>query len=104
MKKLKCFLCGAKYNPEKREKVAVIYNGYTAPESEKLLKPPEEPFYVSYLRIGGHVLRLCPACVKAAALGMVLTEFGDPNGRKWGEPIALEDDLSEEDIMEETND
>jgi hypothetical protein len=106
MKRLKCFLCGARYSPENREKVAMIYGGTyggdMVPPNDKILKP-SEPFEVSYIRINKHILRLCPACIRAAALGMVLTELGDPNGSRWGEPIELEDELSEEDLREEND-
>ena len=73
MKKLKCFLCGAKYNPENREAVTVID-----------LADGDDPFGVSCVRIGGRVLRLCPACVKAATFGVIIASAGDENPARWG--------------------
>ena len=82
MKKLKCFLCGAKYRPEDREIATVIYPG-----------GQEEPFPVVSFRIGGRALQLCPVCVKAATLGLVLSGAGSENAAQWGgEEIVYEED------------
>ena len=82
MKKLKCFLCGARYSPENRDVAAVLYQ-----------PNDDEQFLVSYIRVGGRTLRLCPACVKAAALGMVMTGIGYDNTAQWGgEEIEYEED------------
>ena len=100
MKRTKCFLCGARYDPENREQVAVIYGGANGgdmvPPDDKIPKPAE-PFGVSYIRIGGHTLKLCPACVRAAAFGIVSTELGEPNGNRWGGIMEFEDGWGEED-------
>lgn len=86
MKKLKCFLCGARYNPEKRENVATIYE-YGS----------DEPAGVNSIRIrDGHTLRLCPACIKAASLGIVLAMLRDPTGLRWGEDLEFEEEWEED--------
>lgn len=82
MKKLKCFLCGARYRPDDRGIATVIY-----PAGE------EEPCPVACIRIGGRTLRLCPVCIKAVTLGMVLSGAGNESVARWGgEEIEYEED------------
>lgn len=81
MSKLKCFLCGARYSPQNRETVAYL----GTPESE-------EATGVVMLSIRQKVLRLCPACVKAAAFGIALDELSNENGIRWLGDIEYEGD------------
>lgn len=80
MSKMKCFLCGARYNPEKRSAVAfldTLANGDMCP--------------LTRISFGGYTLKLCPACTKAAALGVYLSQIGNENAFDWTEDIEFEE-------------
>ena len=81
MKKLKCFLCGAKYSPANRESVVFVDPA-----------DGDEPYGVSYIKIGGRTLRLCPSCVKASVFGIILAGAGSDNPDRWcGEEVEYEE-------------
>lgn len=84
MKKLKCFLCGAKYNPENREAVASIL----APTKED---SEAEVIDVKYVRFQQKVLRLCPSCTLAAVFGITIGESSNPEGFRWLGDIEYEE-------------
>ena len=79
MSKMKCFLCGARYNPEKRSAVTFL----DIPEQE--MRP------LTRIASGGDTLKLCPACTKAAALGVYLSQIGNENAFNWTEDIEFEE-------------
>lgn len=79
MSKMKCFLCGARYNPEKRSAVTLLDI------------PGQEMRPLTRIASGGYTLRLCPACTKAAALGVYLSQIGNENAFDWTEDIEFEE-------------
>ena len=79
--KLKCFLCGSRYNPEKREPVVYLLEAGN-----------EEPVGIKQVGFGDRVLKLCPACVKAFTLGSYFTQLGNENSFLWTEDIEYEED------------
>lgn len=81
MSKMKCFLCGTRYNPEKRGVVAFLdtpANGDMCP--------------LTRINVGGNTLRLCPVCTKAAALGIYLSQIQNEDSFHWTEDILYEED------------
>lgn len=76
MKKLKCFLCGARYNPEKRETVALLYD-----------LEQDTVFPVRYIQMNKKRLRLCHMCARAVSLGVALQ-----SGYTWDEELQYEED------------
>lgn len=79
MKRMKCFLCGARYKPEKREPVALIYD-----------LEHDTMFPVRYIQMDKKKLRLCHMCARAVALGIALQ-----NGYTWDEELQYEEDEDE---------
>lgn len=84
MKKLKCFLCGTKYNPAQREAVASILARSNEGEGEVV--------NMKYLQWNHKTLQLCPACMTAAILGYVMADVSNPHGLRWFGDIQLEDE------------
>lgn len=73
-----CFLCGTEYDETNRGTITEL----TAIEDGE-----EKPFTLSYIRVSGKCLALCPACTCAAAFGIAITS----QNLIWNGPFEFED-------------